>query len=177
LEYVSTTRERPRITRHRLLFGIPRPATHRGWLARHGGRGASEATAADGPVRAAPEIPFALTTDASVTEQVRARAASIVARASRFAPRPILYARMTVRTEQDPAVARPAVATAALDVSGRIVIAHAAADTPLDALDLLERRLRRNLDRLDARRRARRRKSAVAAGGLPGGGSASATML
>ena len=158
-----------------MLFGIPRPATHRGWLARHGGRGVSDATVGEGLVRAAPEIAFALTADASATEQVRTRAASIVARASRFAPRPILYARMTIRTEHNPP--RPAVATVALDVSGRIVIAHAAADTPLDALDLLERRLRRNLDRLDARRRARRRKSAVEAGGLPGGRSASTTML
>ncbi len=82
--------------------------------------------------------------------------------ASRFATRPILYARMTIRTERDPAVRRPAVATATLDVSGRTVVVHAAADTPLDAIDLIERRLRRSLDRLDARRRAQRRKSAAA---------------
>ena len=122
------------------------------------------------------EFPFALTTDASVPDEVRARATAVVAHATRFAPRPILYARMTIRTEHDPAVRQPAIATAALDVSGRIVIAHAAGDTLGDALDLLERRLCRSLDRLDARRRARRRKTAAAAGGLPGGRSASTPM-
>jgi ribosome-associated translation inhibitor RaiA len=84
-----------------------------------------------------------------------------MAHASRFAAWPILYGRMTIRTEHDPAVRRPAVATATLDVSGRIVVVHAAAATPLDAIDLIERRLRRSLDRLDARRRARRRKAAA----------------
>lgn len=86
---------------------------------------------------------------------------SVLVHAARFAPRPILYARMVIGTEHDRALERPATVTASLDVSGRIVTAHAAADTPLDALDLLEQRLRRNLDRLDARRRARRRKAAA----------------
>jgi ribosome-associated translation inhibitor RaiA len=69
---------------------------------------------------------------------------------------------MTIGTERDRSARRPVTASASLDVSGRIVTAHAVAETPLDALDLLERRLRRSLDRLDARWRARRRKAAAA---------------
>jgi ribosome-associated translation inhibitor RaiA len=111
-----------------------------------------------------PEFPFALMVDPSVSDHVEAKAASILAHVARFAPRPIVYARMVIRTEHGPAVERPATVAVTLDVSGRVVTARAAADTPLDALDLLERRLRRKLDRLGARQRARRRKAAAAAG-------------
>jgi ribosome-associated translation inhibitor RaiA len=111
-----------------------------------------------------PEFPFALMVDPSVSEHVEARAASILAHVARFAPRPIVYARMVIREEHGPAVEHPATVGVTLDVSGRVVTARAAADTPLDALDHVERRLRRKLDRLGARQRARRRKAAAAAG-------------
>jgi ribosome-associated translation inhibitor RaiA len=153
------SRDRLRFTGRRLLIGIPRPDSHRGWLARHGGR------SVPGPVPAtepppAPEFPFALTTDADVPEAVRTRGIAVVTYVARFAPRPILHARMTIRAARDPGVTRPAIATASLDVSGRIVLAHAAAENLPDAIDLLEQRLRRNLDQLGERQRTRRRRPA-----------------
>jgi ribosome-associated translation inhibitor RaiA len=154
--------EKLRLTGRRLLFGRSRPDTHRGWLARH--RPHPMPADAEREPRedvATPPFPFALIADEEVAEQVRARVEGVLARAGRFAARPILYARVTVRTDPDPAVPRPAFAAATLDVSGRTVVVHAAADTPLDAIDLLERRLRRRLDRFDARRRALRRKRAA----------------
>ena len=113
---------------------------------------------------ARPAFPFALMVDPGVSEHVEARATSVLAHAARFAPRPIVYARMVIRTERGAAVERSATVGVTLDVSGRIVTVRAAADTPLAALDLIERRLRRTLDRLGARQRARRRKAAAAAG-------------
>lgn len=157
--------EKLRLTGRRLLFGRPRPDTHRGWLARHRSHPLPAAAAKEPSDEvSAPPFPFALIADEEVSEQVRTRVDGMLAHAGRFAPRPILYARVTVRTDPDPAVRRPALAAATLDVSGRTVVVHAASDTPLDAIDLLERRLRRRLDRLDARRRALRRKRA---GGMP----------
>jgi ribosome-associated translation inhibitor RaiA len=154
--------ERLRSTGRRLLFGRPRPDTHRGWLARHRRHPAPSRAAGESvELAAAPSFPYALVADDDVPEQVPARVSAVLARASRFSARPILYARVTVRTDRDPAVRRSAFAAATLDVSGRTIVVHAAADTALDAIDLLERRLRRRLDRLDARRRALRRKRAA----------------
>jgi len=147
----------------RLLFGKPRPDTHRGWLARHGSHAAAVVSQAEiAPDTAAPEFPFALMIDPDVPERAQKKAVDVLVHVARFAPRPIVYARMTIGTERDRSARRPVTASASLDVSGRIVTAHAVAETPLDALDLLERRLRRSLDRLDARWRARRRKAAAA---------------
>lgn len=105
-----------------------------------------------------PEFPFALMVAPEISERVQKRAVAALVHAARFAPRPIVYARIAIRMEHEHTARRPVTASASLDVSGRIVTARATADAPLDALDLLERRLRRNLDQLDARRRARRRR-------------------
>ena len=155
------SRDKLRFTSRRLLIGIPRPDSHRGWLARHGGRSVAGHVPETEPPPAL-EFPFALTTDADVPEATRKRGVAAVSHVARFAPRPILHARMTIRTARDPGVRRPAIATASLDVSGRIVLAHAAAENLADAIDLLEQRLRRNLDQLGRRRRARRRDTGFA---------------
>ena len=147
----------------RLLFGKPRGDTHRGWLARHGGRSApiaAEAEMARGTVM--PEFPFALMVDPEISGREQERAVAVLVHVARFATRPIVYARMAIRIDPDHGSRRPVTATASLDISGRIVTARAIADAPLDALDLLERRLRRSVDQLDARRRARRRRAASA---------------
>jgi ribosome-associated translation inhibitor RaiA len=162
-KHASTTNRRLTMNGRRLLFGKPRPDTHRGWLAGHGSHAAAAVSKVEvAPDAAAPEFPFALMIDPDVPERAQKKAVDVLVHVARFAPRPIVYARMTIGTERDRSARRPVTASASLDVSGRIVTAHAIADTPLNALDLLERRLRRSLDRLDAQWRARRRKAVAA---------------
>jgi len=68
--------------------------------------------------------------------------------AARLAPGRVLFARLELREEADPARPRPSVAKAELDCSGRLVRAHVAAPTPREAVDLLEQRLRQSLERV-----------------------------
>lgn len=72
------------------------------------------------------------------------------------APAPVRYARLTLAHEENPAIARPAITKATLDVDGEIVRAHVAAATFAESADLLKDRLRRGLDALAERRRTRR---------------------
>jgi hypothetical protein len=101
--------------------------------------------------------PFPLTLH-DVGEEARDDARAVVARAAARAPRPVLHARVALRVHADAAVERPAEASVALDVGGRLVRAHGAARTLPEALDLAERRLLRNLDDLAGAERVRRRR-------------------
>jgi ribosome-associated translation inhibitor RaiA len=67
---------------------------------------------------------------------------------SRFSHQPVLHARVRVIRHADPAVARPVVAQANLDVSGRLVRAQVEGATAQEAIDRLEARLRRQLGRI-----------------------------
>ncbi len=69
---------------------------------------------------------------------------------------PILYARAKLTRSSDPALARPSIAQASLDVDGRVVRARAAGETMLVAIDLLHDRLVRRLDRMAQHWEARR---------------------
>jgi Sigma 54 modulation/S30EA ribosomal protein C terminus len=62
---------------------------------------------------------------------------------------PVLYARVRLTQGADPAVSRPAVAQANLDVNGRQLRAQVAAKTLHEAIDLLQARLRERHARLD----------------------------
>ncbi len=79
---------------------------------------------------------------------------------ARHTHEPILHARVRLTMAGDPAVARPAIAQASLDLDGRLVRAHVAAKTMLEAIDMLHDRLRRRLERMAEHWEARR-------GGLP----------
>ena len=76
----------------------------------------------------------------------------------RFAHRPVLRARVKLTELADPAVSRPVVAQANLDVSGRLVRAQAYGATATEAIDLLEDRLRTGLERAAGRRVPRRKR-------------------
>lgn len=65
----------------------------------------------------------------------------------RLAHRPVLHARVKLTRYGDPAVERPVVAQANLDVSGRLIRAQAHGDTAREAIDILEARLRARLRR------------------------------
>ncbi len=73
---------------------------------------------------------------------------------------PILAARVRLTQMPDPAIGRPALAQATLDVDGRSIRAHVAAATMREAIDLLQDRLRVRLDRVNPHWEARR-------GGVP----------
>jgi ribosome-associated translation inhibitor RaiA len=101
-------------------------------------------------------FPVSLVADDELGEQVREHALDVLLTVARHAPQPVLRARITLHLHPDRALERPAVAKASLDVGGRPVRAHVAAESMLEAIDLLERRLRRNVEDLEELMRARR---------------------
>lgn len=109
-----------------------------------------------------------------VTPDQRRYAEEKLTRLAKLAHRPVLFARLELRHEPDPALERPAVAKATLDLSGRFVRAHVAAPRMREAADRLEARLRRKLEVLEEHREARRTETGLPAaaewrhGDLPG---------
>ncbi|WP_343576849.1 HPF/RaiA family ribosome-associated protein [Mycobacterium sp.] len=75
---------------------------------------------------------------------------------SRLTRQPVLHARVRLSRHADPAVARPVVAQANLDVNGRLVRAQVEGETAREAVDRLEARLRRRLEHVVERREANR---------------------
>ncbi|GHJ33830.1 hypothetical protein TPA0910_82630 [Streptomyces hygroscopicus subsp. sporocinereus] len=69
---------------------------------------------------------------------------------------PVLFARVRLTHMANPAMERPALAQANLDVGGRPVRAHVAATTVTEAVDLLQDRLAARLERLQDHWEARR---------------------
>lgn len=84
-----------------------------------------------------------------------------LSRLDAHAPGPILMARVRLAEESNPALEKPAVAEATIDVNGRIVRAHVAATQMSEAIDLLEDRLRRQLVNLSERYETARKRGAV----------------
>jgi ribosome-associated translation inhibitor RaiA len=82
-----------------------------------------------------------------VSKAERDYAEKKIARVRSLAPGPVLFAEVMLTTHADAARERPASAKAKLDVNGRLVRAHVAAGTMLEAIDLLEARLRNRLER------------------------------
>jgi ribosomal subunit interface protein len=93
-----------------------------------------------------------VTTYGPVTNAAEDYAVEKISRLGHFADRDILLARVTLAAEPNPSLQRQAVAKASLDVSGRVVRAHVAAESMDEAVDILEARLRRSLERVADRR-------------------------
>jgi len=107
------------------------------------------------------EFPVSIVADEELGNELRAHALEALRRVARLAPRPVLYARISLHRHADPALERPAVAKAALDVSGQPIRAHVAAGQMAEAIHLLEERLRRNLEDLEELQRTRRRETGI----------------
>ena len=60
--------------------------------------------------------------------------------------RPVLYARVRLQRIANPAAVRPVIARAEIDLNGRPVHAEASADSPHEAVDLLQDRLQARLE-------------------------------
>ena len=74
-------------------------------------------------------------------------ARSKIGELGRLTHRPVLYARVKLTRHRDPAVERPVVAQANLDVDGRLVRVQVEGVTAREAIDRLEARLRHRLER------------------------------
>jgi ribosomal subunit interface protein len=93
------------------------------------------------------ELEVTVTTRGEVPAEAREYAVEKITQLGRFTRKPILFAQLKLSLEANPAQARPAVAEATLDVNGQPVRAHMAGSDLMEAADLLEDRLRRNLVR------------------------------
>jgi hypothetical protein len=149
------------------VVGAPEWGAHgRGIGLRHGRlRDQRVATAGALASRAAPEsvakLPINLVADDDLDPKVREHAREVLLEVASHAPQPVQHARIVLTVHRDPALERPAVAKASLDVRGRPVRAHVAAGHMVEAIDLLERRLRRNLEELEEFARADRHETGV----------------
>jgi len=106
-----------------------------------------------------------VTVHGDVAPDVQAYARHKIGQLAKLAPGPVLLARVKFKQALDPAVERPALAQATLDVSGRLVRAQVAARQFDEAIDLLEARLRDRLEHLASHLRDRRRRPAAGAPG------------
>lgn len=103
-----------------------------------------------------------MTVHGEVSEKLVALAGRKVARVLRYLKDPVLYARVTLRLEPDPARERPAIAQAMLDVNGQPVRAHATGADMREAINRLEERLRRQLEILTEHREQHRKRGPAA---------------
>lgn len=83
-----------------------------------------------------------------IPESVQDRAKTKIEELTRYASEPILHARLRLSRSRNPAVDRPVMAQANLDVNGRLLRAQVAAPTATEAVDLLDYRMRRQLRRM-----------------------------
>ncbi|MFM8303243.1 MAG: sigma 54 modulation/S30EA ribosomal C-terminal domain-containing protein [Actinomycetota bacterium] len=107
-----------------------------------------------------PEIEVVVHVVGQVSAADREYAVTKLEHARRLCPGPVLFARLELREERDPARARPSTAKAEIDCNGRLVRAHVAAPTMHEAVDPLDTRLRQSIERVvhhdrDARLRHR----------------------
>jgi ribosomal subunit interface protein len=87
--------------------------------------------------------------EVSATDRSYAR--TKIARISHRASAPILFAKVELRHAGDPARVAPAEVKSELDVDGHVVRAEARAATFFEAIDQVDARLRRQLQRLSDR--------------------------
>ena len=109
-------------------------------------------------------------THGDVPAEARADAERKIRALLRHAHGPILHARVRLDRLADPAVPKPVTVQVNLDVNGRLVRAQAAAPSAHEAIDMVQDRLRRQLDRVARTPRSRRRRlSHAAPAGQPAG--------
>ncbi len=104
-------------------------------------------------------------THGDVSEAAKQYAAEKINQLAKYTRRPIVYALLRLSMESRRAIERPAVAEATLDLGGQIVRAHVAARDPIAAIDLLDDRLRRRLERQRTSRNQHHRAPAAQSGG------------
>jgi hypothetical protein len=112
-----------------------------------------------------PELSVALTTVGPVEQKDVALARQQLRDLVEKMHANVLFARLKLSLAPDPARDRPAMAEAALDLSGDMVRAHVAAPTMAEAVDLLGYRVRDRLEHLADHRRQLRHETGLAGAG------------
>ena len=105
------------------------------------------------------ELPHVIEVDVTTRGELPGAAdyaRSKIGELGRLTHRPVLHARVKLTRHGDPAVDRPVVAQANLDVDGRLVRAQIEGVTAREAVDRLEARLRHRLERAAEHWEARR---------------------
>lgn len=97
------------------------------------------------------ELELIVTTHGVVPEAAKRYATDKITALARFTRRPILFAQVRLILEPNPARERPAIVEATLDVNGQAIRGHLAGHDFFEAIDLLDERLRRQLDRHESR--------------------------
>lgn len=101
----------------------------------------------------------------SVPGSARVEAEEMVAKLTEFAPRPIVFAKVRVKNDEERDPDQHSVVEGTIDVSGAVVRAQAAGPTAIDALRMVGNRLERRLTRLAGKRqRATKRPPSTPAG-------------
>ena len=133
----------------------PRPARRR-WLDYQATGAAWNGNGVIKLMNAVQTVPVQVEIHGRVPDGMREFAAAKANSLFRFASEPVLSARVTLAESADPAVPRPAIAQATVDLNGRTVRAQAAGETMRAAIEHMTARLRVRLDR-SARNWAARR--------------------
>lgn len=107
------------------------------------------------PEESAPTTELNYHDEGPVPESVRDEAAAMVEKLASMTSRPIIFARVKAMVDEDRNPDEDSIVQGTIDVSGKMIRAQAAADTPLQALQILEQRLERRLHRLAERREQR----------------------
>jgi ribosome-associated translation inhibitor RaiA len=153
------------LTRCRSRGGHPKPACRAvsatvglvpGDLRPYGGRARRRT---NGVVRRKPDLPAVLEVEVTTHGQLLDAvdyAREKIGALSHLSYQPVLHAHVKLTEHADPAVARRVIAQANLDVNGRLIRAQVEGVTAREAVDRLEARLRRRLERIAEHWEARR---------------------
>lgn len=92
--------------------------------------------------------PLAVDFRGSIPEKVKQYATEKLSKLERYAPKPILHAKLEIQKAGNPAIATPYEANASVDVNGKVLHAKVQGSTFEEAIDLVADRLHRQIDRL-----------------------------
>src|SRR5579875_793382 len=109
----------------------------------------AQGTQAQGARHAGQTLPVQTHAQGDVPDEAMDLAVTRVRSQLRHAHEPVLFARVKLTLEPDPAVERPAIAQVNVDLNGRPLRAQAAAATLRDAIEILSDKLRIQLERAE----------------------------
>lgn len=92
--------------------------------------------------------PLAVEFRGAIPEKVKQYATEKLSKLERYAPRPILHAKVEIHEEGNPAIPARIAAKASIDVNGNVLHASVSGTTFEEAIDLLADRLRRQIERI-----------------------------
>lgn len=94
--------------------------------------------------------PLAVDFRGSIPDKVKRYATEKLSKLERYAPRPILHAKLEIHEASNPAIATPYAAKASMDVNGHILHASVEGKTFEEAVDLVADRLKRQIEKIHA---------------------------